>query len=164
MGYYVRAFCSASVPPPLAAVLDALAERGVHLAADAVPPEDLRASDWEEVTLGFGPKKRPFVVTCDREASAGHTHTLMREEVQQFIEFLQDAPASPARKRVVDHLRATRFIIACRLPGAAPADDDEGGCAAGRAFLSYFVAHCGGLVQADGEGFYEGDRVVLAVE
>jgi hypothetical protein len=162
MGYYVRAFCTASMSPPLGMVLNALAARGIVLAADAVPPEDLRASDWEEVSLGFGPHKRPFVVTCDRETSAGQT--LVREEVQQFIEFLQDAPPSPARKRVVDHLRATRFIVACRFPAAAAADDLEGGCAAGRAFLSYFVAHCGGLVQADGEGFYEGDQIILAVE
>jgi hypothetical protein len=162
MGYYVRAFCTASMAPPLGVVLNALAARGIVLAADAVPPEDLRASDWEEATLGFGPNQRRFVVTCDRETSPGHT--VVREEVQQFIEFLQDGPPSPERKRVVDHLRATRFIIACRFPAAAAADDDEGGCAAGRGFLSYFVAHCGGLVQADGEGFYEGDRIVLAVE
>jgi len=162
MGYYVRAFCTASMAPPLGVVLNALTARGIAIAADAVPPEDLRASDWEEATLGFGPNRRSFVVTCDRETSPGHT--LVREEVQQFIEFLQDGPPSPERKRVVDHLRATRFIIACRFPAAAAADDDEGGCAAGRGFLSYFVAHCGGLVQADGEGFYEGDRIVLAVE
>jgi hypothetical protein len=161
MGYYVRAFCTASVPPPLQAVLDAHSARGVSLAADT-PPEDLRAPDWEEVALALGPGQPPVIVTCDRETTPGPT--LMREEVQQFIEFLQDAPPSPARKRVVDHLRATRFIVACRLPGTASADDQAGGCAAGRAFLSYFVTHCGGLVQADGEGFYEGDRLLLAVE
>jgi hypothetical protein len=160
MGYYVRAFCTASASPPLQAVLDELAARGVALSADGVGPEDLRAPDWEEVAL-VGTSQRRVVVTCDRENVAGQD--LLREEVQQFIEFLQDAPPSHERKRVVDHLRATRFIVACRLPAVAAAED-EAGCAVGRAFLAYFVAHCGGLVQADGEGFYEGDRLVIAVE
>jgi hypothetical protein len=159
MGYYVRAFCTASQPPPLQVVLDALAASGVALSAEGVPPEDLREADWDEAAIGFAAGQPPALVTCDRQTGA---HNLVREEVQQFIEFLQDAPASPERKRVVDHLRATKFIVACRLPESA-ADEEDGSCAAGRAFLSYFVAHCGGLVQADGRGFYEGDRIILAV-
>jgi hypothetical protein len=159
MGYYVRAFCTASNPPPLQVVLDALAARGVEISAAEASVEDLRDPHWDEAPLAFGPGRRPALVTCDRETGA---HNVLREEVQQFVEFLHDSPPSPERKRVVDHLRATKSIIACRMPEAA-ADDDDGGCQACRAFLSHFVAHCGGMVQIDGRGFYDGDRLLLAV-
>ena len=159
MGYYVRAFCTASSPPPLQAVIDALAARGVALSAEGVTPEDLREADWEEAAIGFAPGQRPALVTCDRQTGA---HNVLREEVEQFIEFVQDGPSSPERKRVIDHLRATKFIVACRLPEGAGEDDDRG-CAASRAFLSYFVSHCGGMIQADGRGFYDDDRILLAV-
>jgi hypothetical protein len=40
---------------------------------------------------------------------------------------------------------------------------DEGYNANGD-FLTYFVEHCGAMIQADGEGFYEGHNVILALE
>jgi hypothetical protein len=41
--------------------------------------------------------------------------------------------------------------------------DDDGYTAAG-VFLSYFVDHCGGLIQADGEGFYERERLLVELD
>jgi len=31
-------------------------------------------------------------------------------------------------------------------------------------FPDYFVQHNGGMIQADGEGFYEGNKVIVALE
>jgi len=41
--------------------------------------------------------------------------------------------------------------------------DDDGYNALGNV-LSYFVENAGGMIQADGEGFYDGDRVTVALE
>ena len=38
--------------------------------------------------------------------------------------------------------------------------DDQGYAALG-AFPSYYVEHCGSLVHAQDDGFYEGDRIIL---
>src|SRR5437762_1914758 len=89
MGYYTRAFCTASQPPPLQVVLEALTARGVVLAAEGATPEELREPDWEEAAIRFAPGRDPAQVTCDRETGA---HNVLREEVQQFIEFLYDGP------------------------------------------------------------------------
>ena len=65
------------------------------------------------------------------------------------------------KKRIVDHLKATRFIIALRLPKA---DMDDAGWDANGQILTYFLDHCGALIQADGEGFYEGAKLILEIE
>jgi hypothetical protein len=41
--------------------------------------------------------------------------------------------------------------------------DDDGYEAAG-AVLSFYVEACGGLIQADGEGFYDGEHVIVQLE
>ena len=59
---------------------------------------------------------------------------------------------------IVDHLKATRFIVALRLPKG---DMDDAGWDANGQILTYFLDHCGALIQADGEGFYEGAKLIL---
>jgi len=154
MGQYVRAFCTAPSSPPLDAILERLAGRGVRLVPTDTDPHEVRSAEWEEVALADGSGRPPMLVTCGRDHRSGLNH--VREELQGFIEFLRDVPASSERQRVLDHLRATKFIVACQLP-----EDDLAGAA--RAFLSYFEESCGGLVQADGEGFYDGDHLLLPV-
>ena len=68
------------------------------------------------------------------------------------------AGKNKVKKRVLDHLKATRFIIALRLPKA---DMDDAGWDANGQILTYFLDHCGALIQADGEGFYEGSKLIL---
>lgn len=56
------------------------------------------------------------------------------------------------------HLGQTRFTVACQLPTS---DIDDDGYDAVGAFLEYFVTHSGGMIQADGEGFYRGNRLIV---
>jgi hypothetical protein len=41
------------------------------------------------------------------------------------------------------------------------ADMDDAGWDANGQILTYFLDHCGALIQADGEGFYEGSKLIL---
>ena len=61
---------------------------------------------------------------------------------------------------MLDHLQQSKAVVAAQLLGDI---DDDAYTAAGT-FLAYFVEHCGGLIQADGEGFYEGDRLIVELE
>ncbi len=70
---------------------------------------------------------------------------------------------APGKARVIEHLKNTKFIIACQLP-VLNMGDDETGYQANDAFLRYFEQHSGGLIQADGEGFYSGQELVLEME
>jgi hypothetical protein len=61
----------------------------------------------------------------------------------------------------LEHLAATAFVIACQLPSS---DIEDDGYNVNGHFLTFFVEHCGGMIQADGEGFYEGDKLILLLK
>ena len=173
MGYYVRAFCTRPPVPKLSAIQTWLAQQGSQAILDdpqhaveagqggtsPAPVLDLESSDWEQVALAYKPGKLPILVDCNRDDGAGDS--LLREEVAEFIEFVDDAPPGEAKERVLRHLGATRVIIACQLP---PADSDADGYDANGLLLAFFAERCGGIIQADGEGFYDGSALILAVQ
>jgi hypothetical protein len=158
MGYFVRAFCSAATSPPLDHVLQALGARGVTLAPESGDPGDLREPDWEELAISWAADRPALQLTCSREDGSGRGE--LREEIQQFMDFVRDAPESGERRRVLDHLRATRFVVACQVPD----ENDERGHAAALALVSFFARHGKGLTQIDGKGFFDGDALLLPAE
>jgi hypothetical protein len=154
MGYYVRAFCKAAVTPSLAAIKAWLHERAPDVRFTEVA--DLQATDWTEVDLVYKSDRQPIIVECNRD---GDPDSLVREEAAEFSEKIGKPGRSASKRRVLDHLAATKVIVACRLLS----DIDDDGYEANYQFLSYFVAHCDGMIQADGEGFYDGDEIIVEV-
>ena len=173
MGYYVRAFCTNPKVPDLASIQTWLRERESvaiidepnHAVESAQAGEarspilDLATSDWEQVAIAYRTGKLPILAECNRGDSTDES--LMREEVAEFMEFVGEPGRSAAKQRVLEHLAATKFVIACQLPTSDLEDD---GYDANGDFLSFFVEHCGGMIQADGEGFYDGDRVIVPLK
>lgn len=160
MGYYVRAFCTQGEPPPLRQILAFSAKRGVRLALD---PEVSQASpddgDWKQVGILYKGHKSSILVEIDRDDGAGES--LMREEIEEFIERLEDAPMNKNRRQVEGSLRNTRFIVTAQLPTS---DIDEEGYAAVGHVLAYFVDNNGAMIQADGEGFYAGEKLIVELD
>lgn len=160
MGYYVRAFCTQGQPPPLRLVLDFSAERGLRLALDPeVSRPALDDGNWEQVGIVYKDNKAPILLEVSRDD--GDDESLMREEIREFIEFLEDAPNKKNRRRVEKMLRNTRFVVAAQL---LTSDIDEDGYAALGHVLTYFVDNNGAMIQADGEGFYEGDKIIVELD
>ena len=173
MGYYVRAFCTNPKVPDLASIQTWLREResvaiidepnhGVEAtqAGEARSPIlDLATLDWEQVAIAYRAGKLPILAECNRDD--GTDESLMRVEVAEFVEFVGEPGRSADKQRVLDHLAATKFVIACQLPTSDLEDD---GYDANGDFLSFFVEHCGGMIQADGEGFYDGDRIIVPLK
>lgn len=92
----------------------------------------------------------PILLEVNRDDSGSDDESLVKEQIEEFLEFLEDSPNDAGRKKVEAHLRATKFVVAAQL--ATSDIDDDGYTALGKV-LGYFVDHNGGLVQADGEGF-----------
>ena len=155
MGYYVRAFCTSPAVPDLASIQTWL--RAHKSAAVIDDPGD--TSDWEHAEISYRAGKLPILAECNRDD--GTPDCLMRTEVAEFVEFVEEAGASEDAARVLKHLTDTKFIIACQLPSS---DIEDAGIDANGDFLSYFVLHSGGMIQADGEGFYDGGRLILALK
>lgn len=161
MGYYVRAFCTAPEPPTVRTVLDALASWGVVLVPepDCARPEVLECADWNGVRLLYKVGKLPIVVECNRHN--GTPHCLAAAEVREFLELIGPPGRSKAKQRVIEHLKATCFVMASQLPSS---DIDDDGFAANDEFMTYFEDMCGGMVQADGEGFYDNNKLLVTVK
>ena len=159
MAYYLRAFCTSDATPPLDEILEwARAERGVTLAAEAnAGGVTLDSRDWRHAAISYAEGKLPLLVEIDAVANQDDAGS---EEIEEFLNLVENA-ASPSKNVVIEHLRRTKMIVALALPTP---DVDEAGYEAAAAFLDYFVAHSGGLVQADGEGFYDGNVLLLELE
>lgn len=161
MGYYVRAFCTAAETPPIGPVLEFARSRGSNVSLDPevnVPADD--DPNWTQVGVGYKAGKLPILLEVNRRGD-GRDGEMVSEEIEEFIEFLEDAPKNANRRRVEEHLGKTTFVVAAQL---ATSDIDDDGYNALGNVLSYFVEHSGGLIQADGEGFYDGDKVIVALE
>ena len=90
---------------------------------------------------------------------------LLRDELEEFKEIVDDAPAARAAKRKVKrHLAQTRMIVAAQVPTGGGDDALEGALEAARDALDVFVEARGGLLQVDGEGFYEDAELILDTE
>jgi len=173
MGYYTRVFCTNPVVPDLASIQNWLRSRGstaliddpdnaVGAAREGVSKNatlGLSTSAWEQIGVAYRIGKLPFLAECNRDD--GTATSLMRREIDEFIESLGKPGWFSAKRRVLSHLRATKFIVACQLPTSDMTDD---GYQANSEFLNYFVEHCGGMIQADGERCYEGSKRIVRVD
>lgn len=156
MPYRVRVFCIHSSIPSLSDVFEYAKSRGVNLAADETQgPIDIHSADWTQAEIVYKPGKSPLVVECGRDD--GTEECLARAEPQEFIEEIGSPGFSLAKRRIIKHLKTTKFIVASQLLN----DIDDDGYDANGTFLSYFVEHCGGMIHADGEGFYDKDKLIF---
>jgi hypothetical protein len=172
MGYYLRAFCTGSTVPELPTVqkwlraagygvtLDdpARAVQAVQAGAALAPPAALPSGLWEQVAVVYKTGKLPILAACDRRTGQ---ESLAEEEISEFMEMVQAAPVGRSQAQILDHLKHARFVVACQL---ATTDVDDDGYLAANQFLAFFVQQCGGLLQADGEGFYAGQELLLALK
>jgi hypothetical protein len=155
LGYYLRAFCKSEVPP-LRRVLEWVANEGVVLELDG-GSELLDDENWREAEIRYDEGKQPLVVDVSRASS---NDELLSDEVEEFVEFLEDVDDSPEKQKVLEQLRESRAVVGAQLLG----DIDDAGYSAIGVLLSFFVEHCGAMIQADGEGFYDGDRLLVELE
>jgi hypothetical protein len=152
VGYYLRAFCKTDELPPLRRAFEWAAKEGVDLEElGSAQPDDV---EWREAEIRYTADKQPFVVDVSQRRSQDE---LLSDEVEEFVELLEDVENSPEKQKVLAQLRSSRAVVGVQLSG----DVDEDGYKAVATFLRYFVEYCGAMIQADGKGFYEGDRVLV---
>ncbi len=151
MPYYVRAFCKSHTVPTIGELEKALKVEYPNVRIEADDPDDKK---WENGAFFYKEGKQPVVIECNYKDSP---ESLVAEECQEFIEEIGSPGFSLAKRRVLNHLKNTEYIISCQLLS----DIDDDGYHLNGELLNYFVNNHGGLIQADGEGFYRGHKVVV---
>ncbi len=159
MPYFTRVFCRSESTPPLQVVLDAAGASGIPLVTAATPScVDVHTETWTEVELLYNRERGPLVVECNRDNSI--SDSLVREECAEFMEDVELHAQYDVAAAVVAHLQATRTIIAIQLLF----DINDSGYEANGFLLSYFAETCDGLIQADGEGIYDGGELLIPMD
>ena len=87
---------------------------------------------------------------------------LFQEEIDEFREFLEDADEGPAKVRVLQCLDSAMGTVAVHVLFGNR--DTEGTLDARTPLWETLFSRYDGLLQADGEGFYEGDNLILKLE
>jgi hypothetical protein len=154
-GLYIRAFCISDRLPPIASIVDWAAAREVPLAVESAEPYGPNAKVWDELVLRDQRKGETTRLSCSRDD--GSDDCLMRSEVDWFIKRIGPALIHPGKHRVLGHLRSTRLIVATRMADSAAYDPSSlrGG------LVGYLAQRGKGLVQADGQGFFDKGKLVL---
>ncbi|OGL65910.1 hypothetical protein A3F52_05025 [Candidatus Uhrbacteria bacterium RIFCSPHIGHO2_12_FULL_47_11] len=154
MGYYTRAFCKSENVPNLKEVLDWVNAQGSPIR----PLQDtaLDSSAWSQLEVEYKKGKSPIILEVNRDD--GTSECLVRQEIQEFATAIGKPGFSLAKRKVIQHLRHTKFIVAIQLPTH---DIDDDGYTVNGYILQYFVLHCQAITQADREGFYIGNKLVI---
>jgi hypothetical protein len=110
-------------------------------------PAKLESTSWKSFELIYDPDKESLLVECQRDTGA---RSLCRQTVQGELGSLEEVPDSKHKKRVVDCLKQTRFIVECRVD----ADDDHEEAFTVRQILDFFVDKCGAIIDEEDVGFF----------
>lgn len=157
MGYYVRAICASEKMPTPRDLLEYAQKKRVRLGLEA-DDIDIDSTDWEQLVWIYKDGKLPILMECNKNTSED---CLFREEIDEFLESIGKPGFSLAKRRVIGHLKESKYIIACQLPTS---DIDDDGYNANKTLLAYFLENHSAIIQADGEGFYEGNKLVVALK
>ena len=155
MPYYTRVFCTSALRPSLSELELTLQQTRPRLALSS--SEAGSSEEWRQAECTLGEDGELIMIECDVR---GEPNSLVAEECEEFIAELGITWFSPSKRRVAKHLRRAHYVVSCQLLRGAGAN----GLAVSSALMQYFVSKYGGLVQSDGEGFYEGSKVVVALK
>lgn len=161
MGDYLRVFCTKEIYPTINEILKWTKSKGYSLRVDKnYNNVDLDSTNWDEVAIIGEDGQRVFIAEINKESK--EEDSLMRAEVNEFLQILKEVEDVPAEElaKVIKHLNKTKYIVALQV--TCDYDGEEGDNSVS-VFLKYFVDNCGGMVQEDGEGFYEGNNVIVEI-
>jgi hypothetical protein len=168
MTYYLEAFCTHTEIPSRGEILTWAEVRqpwfGFAPPGEALSPDELQDRRWDASAV-FYDRDDAFTVDIYRAGmpSAISGRDVLLSLVNQFRRSVEQLPASPERDNVLSHLDHSQFVVSVSVPLSQFGEDDRAWGAASL-FLDYFVENCGGLVHAEGHGFYDRNgRLVVEV-
>lgn len=154
--FFTRVFCLRKESPPLGLLIEFLKARG---ATPIIPSEVneklLNSWNWVGLELGYAKDRKPILLTCVRKGGA--QEDIYKTDIEGLLHFVESHHEDD-NWRVVDQLRACRFYIATILDKN---DISEEGYDFNGWILQFFQENCDGLVQIDGQGFFNAEGEII---
>jgi hypothetical protein len=153
MGSFLRAFLPEPFPFSPRDIIDWGARLGCPLVLEPDSPEtDLDSRDWESLILLHQPSETPVPIDICRGEDAA-------EEIGEFVEMIKPLWLRWGKRAVLDHLSRSRAV--CGVQVLASGSHWEHATLAAQVVMQLCSQRHGALIQADGEGFYRGTRLIL---
>jgi len=154
--FFTRVFCLRKESPPLALLIEFLkAKKLTPILPKEVDDKLLNVWNWVGVELTYNKDRAPILLTCVRKDSA--QGEIFDQDIQRLLNFAE-AHRELDNWQVVDQLRGCRFYVATILDKN---DITEEGYDFNGWILQFFQENCNGMVQIDGQGFFDAEGEVL---
>ena len=154
--FFTRVFCLRKEPPPISLLIEYLKARGATpIIPSEVPEKLLNSWNWVGMEIGYAKDKKPILVTCVRKGGA--QDDIFKQDIEGLLNFVE-THREIDNWRVVDQLRGCRFYIADVLDKN---DITEEGYDFNGWILQFFQENCDGMVQIDGQGYYDENGELL---
>jgi hypothetical protein len=153
MGYYTRVFCTSSEIPALSEISNQMEKVCKEFRIESA--EGNLDNNWKSFSLNYKNSRLPLLVELNKRSDEDN---LANEEIDEFIESIRAPMFSLSKRKVINHLMQTKYVVVSQLPTS---DIDDDGYEVNGALLQIFASQFGGIVQADGEGFYIGNKLVV---
>jgi hypothetical protein len=156
VAYYLRVLLEEWDERPLGDLIAFTRDSGETLRPDRLDTTSVDNPGWRAAEL-LGPNSTA-PIEVEVALDDGTPDCLVREELGELREFLEDSGSDAgAKRRVAEHLDRTRAIVAVRVL----ASDTDNGRTSAHAVLAYYAQRPGVMFHADAEGFYEGEELIV---
>ena len=155
MGYYTRVFCKSSEIPSIQQIISHIKNVINDSCTVEDYDDDLNSPNWTNFSLNYKKGKLPLLVEINKLEDDDN---LAKEEINEFLEQIGSPGFSFGKRKAISHLEDTKYIVVSQLPTS---DIDDDGYRTNGELLKYFADKFKGLLQADGEGFYDGTKLIV---
>lgn len=141
MSYYIRAFCRSQRSPAFSDLQKFLNGRNPHYHLEG--EVDDNNSYWTDFIFHYKEGRLPILVEinwCDDDSSLG------KEELEEFLQDIGSPGLSLKKRKVIKHLKQTKYIICCQIPAS---DVDDDGFSANQQLMDFLIHHYQALVLKD---------------
>lgn len=157
MGYFTRVFCATDSKPKISEILETLKFKGFDVNVE-LSESKFKSDDWTNFELIYDSEKLPLLIELNE---INKPDGFAEEEISEFIEYIGKPNFLELNKKIIiRHLKVTQYIVCIELPTSDITDE---GYDLNGELMHYLEVNFSGLTQADNEGFYLKNKLLIKI-
>jgi len=155
--YTLRVFARSPRPPSLQSIIDHLRRRGFEARSEPGSRAAIH-EDWQRCRLFYADRKLPL--TLERQSL--HGDAPLPDRLRALMDATTTAKDKRGRQRVLDFLAQSNQVFELTLP--PDFDWHMARHLISTELLNYLEQETDGMIQADEEGYYQRNRLILRLD